>query len=256
MLQRTPVLARHAFFALVMVVGQVVFPVAGRAMTLDPVSVGTSYFLEGTQSRFDFPSSTWVTQVVASGHVTSGLEPGPISLAHWDEGRLPLQTWREERRGWAAFEIPDGLSPLQGASLTGTYDWPGIGLGVRGVSGPLPGIGDSVTGMASDAIFGRLAGGASYGSLSTTYGAGTSLLGGSIVADILSREGGLLYLGFVLPNQFNLTVSNLKLNVDAVVVTPLPAAAWLFITGLAGLLGARRLNRPVEQEGRLLRTPR
>jgi hypothetical protein len=110
--------------------------------------------------------------------------------------------------------------------------------------------------MASDAIFGRLAGGASYGSLSTTYGAGTSLLGGSIVADILSREGGLLYLGFVLPNQFNLTVSNLKLNVDAVVVTPLPAAAWLFITGLAGLLGARRLNRPVEQEGRLLRTPR
>jgi hypothetical protein len=241
MLQRTPVLARHAFFALVMVVGQVVFPVAGRAMTLDPVSVGTSYFLEGTQSRFDFPSSTWVTQVVASGHVTSGLEPGPISLAHWDEGRLPLQTWREERRGWAAFEIPDGLSPVQGASLTGTYDWPGIALGVRGVTGPLPGIGDSFTGMASDAIFGQLGRGASYASLPTTYGTGTTMLGGSIAADILSKEGGLLYLGFVLPNQFNLTVSNLQLNVDAV-VTPLPAAAWLFITGLAGLLGARCLD--------------
>jgi hypothetical protein len=74
-------------------------------------------------------------------------------------------------------------------------------------------------------------------------------LGGNIAADILAQEGGLFYLGFVGPNpnplQPTTVLGNMSLSITPHLVTPVPAAVWLFGSAMLGVfgVGARRRTR-------------
>jgi hypothetical protein len=231
-------LVRSALFFL----GSAVVSIAGFAVTIQPVSVGTSSYREIYETGYDPVTGTSGPVLVELASFTAGGAPGPISIRHWTDYRgivYGTSYGTEETRGWASFKVPRHLPEVYAASLTGTFAWYG-GAPLRiGAASGLPGIGEVLTGDASRSVFDQLGG--SSGSLNSPTGAGTVPLPGSVLAHILSQQGGLLYLTFSLENQFDLTLSDLRLDLAAM-ATPLPGAAWMFMLGIAGLFATRRIH--------------
>jgi hypothetical protein len=219
---------------------------AALAVTLSPVAAGTSYHSELTFHGIDSTGQLGlITQVVDTA---TGLDAAAsLPLQIWpDSRREPFGYW--EDRAWVGFMIPQEMG--QGASSVGLslsnnlFPLSSASIYVNQVSSTFPGAGESVTGSAAASIYTDVGDG-QLGSGSMVPGVESMIwLGGSILSEIMAHAGGMLYLGLATHTiQIPLFVSDSRLHIATASTVPLPSAAWLLGSALAGIFGAARLRR-------------
>jgi hypothetical protein len=139
--------------------------------------------------------------------------------------------------GWAAFQIPQlDHTKSVSAEFTATYT-NSYGVTITDLS---PASFNSPATLFNDVTsnpYAQVPGGTFSPRTVTT------LLGGTVGDDIFARQGDIFYIGLMGPccsyEQPTVILSNMALTISSV---PLPASAWLFLSGILGIFGwkARR----------------
>jgi hypothetical protein len=246
---------------------------AGRIVSASVILAAQLLSPEARASQF----FQWLTPVVG-GQVRisqSSSRTFADAVEGRDAGRLDTTGGRsspaETNRFWVGFQIPSELQySLSEVTISG--NWVGLfvdfmGVSFRDLANPaaLPVIGETWSGFPSDThhivqLASELANGTAYGGFSRTVAGASGPFGGAftvqgsdaMVANLIAKEGGLLYMGVIggaggESSFLSLSGLSLQLYTDEpnVSVVPLPAAGWLFGSAAIALVGWARRRRVV-----------
>jgi hypothetical protein len=245
---------------------------AGRLVTASVILAAQLLSPEARAAQF----FQWLTPVVG-GQVRisqSSSRTFADAVEGRDAGRLDTTGGRsspaETNSFWVGFQIPTELKySLSEVTISG--NWGGLfvdfmGASFRDLANPavLPAIGETWNGLSDSPhivqLASELANGTAYGGFSRTVAGGSGPFGGAftvqgsdaMVANLLAKEGGLLYLGVIgggggESSFLSLSGLSLQLYTDEpnVSVAPLPAAGWLFGSAVVALVGWTRRRRVV-----------